>query len=212
LHRYNQLSEYNNGERQAVLFLGRQFGRDPATGQFRLLDAQMLTREQINELCDGGVDALQRVINDAVDETKSYRDQLSGNQYGTDVHSRVEDKIKDPDPKLKDIIKDKNFIPEISFVKNNEEALDPNSRPPYKEGNRGEKGSIRLDVLQPILEKRTVCIHDLKTLRKGLSPARIRELGRRVFDSKEYHDKVDLVVVTEARPSDGWRMGRRPKP
>jgi hypothetical protein len=91
-------------------------------------------------------------------------------------------------------------------------ARDPDNPPTYdQKEKRGAKGSIRLDILRPILEKRTVCIHDLKTLRKGLSPARIREFTRRVSGTKEYRD-VDRIIVTEARPRDGWRMRRRPEP
>jgi hypothetical protein len=208
LKRYNQFSEYNNGDLQAVLILGREFGRDPATGQFRLTDARMLTREEIDKLCDGGVEALQKIVDKAVEDAEPYRDQLSGSQYGTNIHSWVENAIKDPRSKFKGIVRDKGFKAEISFVK----KIDEDGPPTYEEGDRGEKGSIRLDVLQPIIRKRTVCVHDLKTLRKGLSTARIRELGSRIFNNDEYRNKIDRVIVTESRPSDGWRMGRRPKP
>jgi hypothetical protein len=119
LDRYDQLSEDNNDTQQAVLYLGRVFGRDPTTGQFRLLDAEMLTREKIDELCDGGVEALQKLIDKAVTETMLYRDRLSPSQYGTDVHSKVEHKIKF---NTEDRKNPKGFIPEISFVKMSEEA------------------------------------------------------------------------------------------
>jgi hypothetical protein len=219
LKRYNQFSEYNNGEQQAVLFLGREFGRDPDTGQFRLMDARMLTREEANKLCNDGINTLQKIIDEAVEETKLYRDRLSNNQYGNDVHSRVEGKIKDPgknleNPDIKLKAKLKDIKAEFSLVKMDEEeanSIDRNNPPAYKDGKRGEKGSIRLDALQPILKRRTVCIHDLKTLRRGLSPARIKELADTVARNWDYRDVV-RIIVTEARPSDGWRMGRRPKP
>ena len=64
------------------------------------------------------------------------------------------------------------------------------------EVKHGEKGSIRIDVIQD-LGNGTVCMYDLKTGLKPLSAPRMRDFANRVLR----FDEVKHVFVTQVRPT-----------
>jgi hypothetical protein len=207
LERYERLSEHNDDQQQAVLILGREFGRDPDE-QFRLLDARLLTRETIDELCKKGLKRVQEWTDEAVEGTKKYRENMLPGPYGTDVHLRVEQMINRLPKKDRKV-----FGTEKSFEKMKEDGVAPadseqgertNSQT-HREVRRGAKESIRIDVIQRI-DSKTVCIYDMKTGRHGLSRRRFNEIVRSLAKADP---EITRIIITEVRPTDTWRPSRR---
>jgi hypothetical protein len=61
----------------------------------------------------------------------------------------------------------------------------------------GQYGTIRIDVFEEA-PNQTVCVYDIKTGKRGLSPARMLEIATKVFAA--YND-VKRIIITEIRPS-----------
>jgi hypothetical protein len=59
-------------------------------------------------------------------------------------------------------------------------------------------GSIRMDQLENIPEKSTVCVYDPKTGHRGLSFPRMNELAAAAHKHFGYHP--EYIIVTEVRP------------
>jgi hypothetical protein len=215
LDRYDQLSDGDNSQRQAALFLGRGFGRDRATGQFGLVDAQWLTREEVDKICgDGEKEGLKQVqawVDKAVAETEPDRRNLSKGPYGTRIHTKVEHMVPD----------NPEFRGEPSFILREDGGLTPLSPRARalleKKGtfddkgfltpsaDRGQKGSVRPDLDQP-RGKDTVCIYDIKTGDQGLTPARMEEFVRAI-EKADPKQQIKRIVVIQVRPT-GWRPRR----
>jgi hypothetical protein len=215
LDRYDQLSDGNNSTRQAVLFLGRGFGRDRATGQFGLVDAQWLTREEVDKICgngpDEGLKQVQEWVDEAVKKTEPDRHNLSEGQYGTEVHAKVEHMVP----------QNPRFRAELSFILREDGGLTPLS-PKAEEllknrgkfddngflsptAGRGQKGSVRPDIYQP-RNKDTVCIYDTKTGDRALTPERMEEFVRAI-EKADPKQEIKTIVVMQVRPT-GWRPRR----
>jgi len=77
---------------------------------------------------------------------------------------------------------------------------------PNDEVRYGAKDSIRLDVYNKINDT-TLCIDDIKTLQRGLSFKRMRELATTV---RKTYAGIERIIVTEVRPK-GLRPPR-PRP
>jgi hypothetical protein len=87
-------------------------------------------------------------------------------------------------------LEDKNYRAEVSLQKMREEGV-------FRESLRyGEKGSIRIDVLEQTPEG-AVCVYDIKTGESGLSPRRIAELGLTVA---RVYGVPTRLIITETRP------------
>jgi hypothetical protein len=215
LNRYDQLSDGNNSQRQAALFLGRGFGRDRATGQFGLVDAQWLTREQVDKICGDGTDEglkqVQAWVDEAVKKTEPDRHNLSEGPYGTEIHTKVEHMVRG----------NRKFRAEPSFILREDGGLtplSPKARALLEErgtfddkgfltptADRGQKGSVRPDLDQP-RGKDTVCIYDIKTGDWGLTPERMEEFVRAI-EKADPEQEIKTIVVIQVRPT-GWRPRR----
>jgi hypothetical protein len=64
----------------------------------------------------------------------------------------------------------------------------------------GQKGTVRVDVLENRPENDTVCVYDIKTGEKTLAFPRMVELGRSVY---YYYPQTKRIIVTEIRPHYG---------
>lgn len=197
------LSERHNS-RDRQVFVGIQVRRppdekNPADADGRNLAAYGLTASSptaVNDLCDGGLAVVQKMVNAAVTKVESTiaKDVEEGGRrpsahaYGVAVHRVLEDMIKekigippDIDTSKVDLSK---FSAEISYGQGE-----------TPEAQYGEKGSIRIDVVQ-YLGNGTVCMYDLKAGLAPLSAPRMHDFANRVLK----FDKVKHVFVTQVRP------------
>ena len=107
--------------------------------------------------------------------------------YGTSVHWRLHDQIKDLNKKGEE-----KLHSEVSYLK----TLAETGEKPDKV-NYGTKGSIRVDVLENT-DNGTVCVYDIKTGLSGLYPGRSLEIARAVH---KYHPNAQSIILIEMRPS-----------
>jgi hypothetical protein len=115
--------------------------------------------------------------------------------FGTKVHKKLADGINQ--------LGDKDYIAEVSLAKSRLEAdpersvsnEDPDER---KEAYYGQRGTIRVDVLENRPEISTVCVYDPKTGKRGLSFTRMTELAKTV--QKRYGETQHIIVI-EIRPN-----------
>jgi hypothetical protein len=163
-------------DRQAYIILGRQFDRT-SRGTIDLEDAGSTTIEKVNKFCDDGLEKVNKLIQKALDETDR-KDYDTPSKYGIAVHKKLANLIK------KDLPTDK-WEAEISF--------DEAGFATY-----GEFGTVRIDILQMLTEKRALCIYDLKTGRSKLSKKRQKQLADRVFNA--INEGVEHVLVTDVHP------------
>ena len=75
--------------------------------------------------------------------------------------------------------------------------MKPGPRWSIDEAYYGQRGTIRVDVLENRLEISTVCVYDPKTGRRGLSVTRMTELAQTV--QKKYPETQHIIVI-EVRP------------
>ncbi|WP_332118331.1 hypothetical protein [Azorhizobium caulinodans] len=102
----------------------------------------------------------------------------SAASYGTAVHVELDKRIK--------ALHDPDLASEKSYLKNEDE----------NDARRGEKGSIRVDVLEAAPQN-TVCVYDIKTGKSGLSQARMTEIA---FAAQKFRPNTRRILVTEMRP------------
>jgi hypothetical protein len=89
-------------------------------------------------------------------------------------------------------LKDPDLVTEKSLLKTlHETGHTPEDRVRY-----GQRGSIRIDVLENA-GAGTVCVYDIKTGARGLSRSRIAEIARSVY---LHYPSAQRIVVTETRP------------
>jgi hypothetical protein len=62
----------------------------------------------------------------------------------------------------------------------------------------GERDTKRLDVLEHIREKETVCIYDVKTGARGFQPGDMDEIAQL---ARQYYENAKRFVLIEVRPS-----------
>ena len=90
-----------------------------------------------------------------------------------------------------------DFRAEFSALKTKaadpETPLHPNTPLP----RYGQKGTIRVDVLENRPDDRTVCVYDIKTGERGLLPGRIKEIVKSVL---KYYENAVRIIITEIRP------------
>jgi hypothetical protein len=173
---FAQLSAQNSPGQQTIFnFNARGFRPDGAGGlDFRSI--QTLGRDEVSAACPrlGEVqDRTDRITADVNRETIG----LSPSQFGTEVHTRLKNEIKN--------LRDPDFNAEVSFLKS-------------KEADRyGQIGSIRVDVDERV-NSRTVCVYDIKTGTSGLTLPRMVEIAGRVYASSS--QIPTRIIVIEVRP------------
>ncbi|MET0605310.1 MAG: hypothetical protein ABWZ80_02540 [Beijerinckiaceae bacterium] len=120
-------------------FRARKFTGD-ATGAIDLVGARELTRDEVNAACPR-YEEVQRRLDAIVDAVRSDNPLLSGANFGTRVHARLEAEIK--------TLADPNLKSEVSVLKG-------------EEVRRGRPGCKRIDVYERP-QAAIVCAHDIKT-------------------------------------------------
>jgi hypothetical protein len=108
-------------------------------------------------------------------------------EYGTAVHTNLHDQIVD--------MNEPDLTSEVSLLKTVGETGAP-PRPKDYDAHHGQKGSIRIDVLE-LTKTDTVCVYDIKTGKSRLYPGRTREIARAV---QRRYPGAKTFIVTEVRP------------
>src|SRR5262249_12440418 len=155
---YTWLSLRNSYDRQAIIAIrGNEYRRseaDPLKVEF----VGYISQDNVDKICQRFGDT-QKLTNKSAAEVKTKEPYLGPAVYSTRVHTVLRDKVLAEN--------NQNFRPEVSFLKGKEETY-------------GRKGSIRIDVLDKADDRDLVCVYDIKTGQRGLSPARIDEIKRNV--------------------------------
>jgi hypothetical protein len=171
---YTYMSAQNGPDKQAIVtFRARKF--EAENGILDLESAQNFSRDEVEQVCPR-LDEVQRRADLAAEVVTGLGRQLTPKQYGTAVHSNLNQQIKK--------LHDPNFVAEKSFIKERDEA------------QYGEKGSIRVDVLESV-GNGTVCVYDIKTGKTPLDRERMSEIASHVFVR---YPATRRIVVSEIRP------------
>lgn len=140
-----------------------------------------MLREQVEGACPL-YKAVQTQVNLAARAAGKISDYRSAAEFGTRMHTILKDNI----------VRNYNgrLIPERSFLKYAEEL---------SENNYGENGvryglpaSLRLDILEKV-KNGVVCVYDLKAGKKGLTPARMVEIGQSV--QKNFSGPYRIFII-----------------
>ena len=139
-----------------------------------------LTRAETDLACPrhGEVQSRTNAIAHLVTQEGGYD---SPQRYGTEVHKRLAYVINGPGGS--DFPRDLDFRAEYSLIKS-------------KAADYGERGSIRVDVLERV-NSDTVCVYDIKTGDRGLGAARMDEIA---FNVNRLYPGTRRVIVIETRP------------
>ena len=178
LAQYSALTDlYNSAIQRAVLAINaREF--DNGTIGLSAGGVQVETTEEFNKTCKE-LDRVQKLTNKAAKDAGFPWQYRSAANYGTAVHYRLAQAIKD--------LNDPDFDAERSYVKQQEDAY-------------GDKTAIRVDVIEILKDHSgTVCIYDIKTGRAGLSARRMAEIAIYVF--RVTRGAVTRILITEVRPT-----------
>lgn len=178
------LSRQSPQERELVEFEfnAREFLRDPAgTLESAKRRAKVLNRDEVRNECR--LDDVQRRT-DVAASAVALEEQVTGKwltptQRGTAIHTTVAREINS--------MKLKEYRAEVSFIKMRDDGV------------YGEKGSIRVDILE-YLGKNLVCVYDLKTgssKKNILTLERMHEIVQKVLDA---YPLAQRIIITEVRP------------
>ncbi|MDC7784082.1 hypothetical protein PQJ75_05495 [Rhodoplanes sp. TEM] len=178
---YTWMSTRNSASETAVLGFRADAYTPGQTDDSPAIWVGKLTRDEVDDACPRHSEV--QSITDQSAEAINRGTYDSAASYGTAVHKRIEETINGPTTVPRSPPPDPNFRAEASLLKSDDAGY-------------GMKGSRRIDVLENP-GKGTVCIYDIKTGGKGLTPARMRELASTV--QFLYPGTMNLIV-TEVRP------------
>jgi hypothetical protein len=181
---FTWLSSRNTDEVTAALGYAVTQFQPGAAGKLESVWVGRVTQDQLKATCPEAK-TVQEKTNEAANSTNR-SDYPSPSQYGTAVHKRLEGKIKG--------LGNKNLSPEVSLLKTLQET---GEKPNNQIADYGQKGSVRIDVLENNPETQMVCVYDIKTGKRGLYPARIAEIARAVYF--RYPESRGFFVI-EMRP------------
>jgi hypothetical protein len=202
---FTWLSRSNRRDRTAVLgFTAREYVSQGTEKAPRALWVGYLTEEEVKKSCPEFGKA-QEWTNDAAGEVHR-TEYETASAYGTAVHLALARKIKE-----KREISKTSMLSEFSLLKTLDETGKPPTLPTY-----GEKGSVRLDLLdpdQPLIfgkvgersrpiivnagQVRIVCNYDIKTEQSRLVPGRSFEIARSVLAN---FPTAERIIVVEIKP------------
>lgn len=163
---FRSLSLRNSREQQAVLtFKAREYSRGES-GEFSIEQVKMLNRKEVDEACPG-LELVQKLTDKATRKAGpkgAYTPML----YGTKVHNNLKDAINHPTEEDIEAIKYFKLSAEVSIKKTMAEGNQTREQAEQSKAaaERGEKRSIRVDVLEPVNET-TVCVYDIKPVSGG---------------------------------------------
>lgn len=181
---FNWQSPLNGSDgQQAVMgFNARDYQPgDGTAGKFDLTYSGRITEEQAGLACRR-LPEVREFADRAANAAGSPDLYPSRTVYGTDVHARFAQYVKD--------LNDFRFRAERSFLKEHIEGVD-NEKVPY-----GYPRSIRVDAYE-YRDDGTLCVYDLKTGKAGLSDRRADIL---VNATRLGFDPVRRIIVMEVRP------------
>jgi hypothetical protein len=172
---YTYMSAQNGPDKQAIVtFRARKF--EAENGILDLENTQNLDRDEVAQVCPR-LEEVQQRTDRAAAEVNTLGGTLSPQQYGTAVHTHLKKQISR--------LQDSNFVAEESFIKEKNEI------------RYGEKGSIRVDVLENVGDG-TVCVYDIKTGKTTLDRERMNEIASNVFSR---YKTTRRIIVSEIRPA-----------
>jgi len=191
---YVQLSELNSDKQRTIIVFRRGKYRSETDTDLDWAGLQILrSPQEIKKVCGKNFDDIQELVDDTYDEVKKNMPYLSEQDLGTEVHKRVAEIINRTWDRSR-------FTAELTYGKT--PPTGPNGEPPH-----GAADSIRLDVHYRSLDKRTVCVAEIKTGQKVLDFNRMQEvIGREA--ARDENKEIQEFLVTEVRPKNG-PAGRR---
>lgn len=173
---YSALAGREDATHVPVLeFRAKEFGvGKEEAGTLALSSVRDVERDEVERFCPRFGEVQERTdrITAQVDAEGL---NVSAQNRGTEIHTRLRDEIRE--------LRDQNFIAEQSYMK---------ERP----ANYGDKGSIRIDVLEHT-RNGAVCVYDIKTGRSGLAEARMAEIAATVYKN---FPQTNRILVSEVRP------------
>ncbi|QEL24708.1 hypothetical protein FQV39_20550 [Bosea sp. F3-2] len=181
---FNWQSPLNGSDgQQAVMgFNSRDYRPgDSTSGRLDLSYSGRLSNEEVELACRRWPE-VRELVDRAANAAGSPDLYPSRTVYGTDVHSRFRDYVRD--------LNDPYFKAERSFLKERIEGVDPEDVP------YGYPRSIRVDAYE-YRQDGTLCVYDLKTGRAGLSDRRADILANA---ARLGFNPIRRIVVLEVRP------------
>jgi hypothetical protein len=174
-------STATQGQKPVFAYNAKEYGKpENATATVPLYVGQ-LNDEEVKKVCPN-IDEVQNWTDSAASEARDNGPYSSPAVYGTAVHTRLKALIESLQPW--ELPKGSVFSAEKSLMKTRDEAF-------------GIKGSIRIDVFED-LGNLTVCVYDIKTGLRGLSPKRVLEIATRVY--RNLPDTLRIIIM-EVRPT-----------
>lgn len=189
---FSTLSLLNDHNRQAVIeFRAKEYSRDE-NGKLNIKAVTLLDRDEVQKFCPR-LEEVQSRTDAAVTQISAARENLPPAEFGTAVHHLVKTQTNSQ--------QDPNFRAEVSYLKTKDETENES----LEEARYGQKGSVRIDVLENIPEEQRVCVYDIKTGASRFMPARMDEIAETV---RKNFPSAQSFVVIEVRPTVG-RIRRR---
>src|SRR5262249_50792312 len=154
------LSTWNGRKGPSVIsFSPTEF--EPGTDQPKAVWVGTLTENELKLACDK-IDTVQTFTDNAAAAARLDRKDWSPSGFGTEVHTRVAHAVNGKDEKTGNFRsparpENPDFLAEFSALKTR--AANRDAPPP----RWGQKGTIRVDVLENREREQTVCVYDIKT-------------------------------------------------
>lgn len=181
---YALLSQFDDDEQQTVVaFKARKYRRgNIEERRFDPNGVITLEREEFEKLCGPElIGKIQDITDKMFDEVKKEGKKLTPQQFGIEVHKRIKKAIDD--------LRYDNVETELSLPKADGKS------------HYGAKDTARLDVYIRA-NKKTACIIDVKTLRRGLGPQQMTDYVKAVERSEKEKQEVEDIIAAEMRPKN----------
>ena len=178
---YTWMSSRNTADSTAVFGFRADAYSPGASADDAAIWVGQLTRQDVDDACPrhAEVQSITNQASEAIDRGAYETPQ----QYGTAVHSWIEEQINGPRTVPRSPPRDPNFRAEVSLIKS-------------RDARYGRAGSRRIDVYENP-GTGAVCVYDVKTGLDRLTPARMLELASTV---QYYYPSTQRIIVTEVRP------------
>ena len=135
---FRALRRSKNGDADAGAVAGEAADADAAAAwRVSVAGYKVMSRAAVNSGCENGLAAVQQMVAEAISSTS--RGDMTNQAYGSAVHARLDDLIKDPTVTFKGVDKSK-FRAEISYGEDETAgANNPADGPAFREVDRGKK-------------------------------------------------------------------------
>jgi len=192
---YTWLSSRKDRDRTPVIALPAKVYRPGTAEESEPVMVTSLTEAELEKACPN-YPTVQSMTDKAAVEARVDRTDWSPSGFGTEVHKRVARAVNGVNRVTGEFRspnnpQDPNFVAEFSALKT--KAADPNA----PNARYGQKGTIRVDVLENRPAEDTVCVYDIKTGEAVLTLPRIAEILGSIH---KHFANVRRFIVTEVRP------------